>query len=191
MRWWTKIDRYQVKMNSRSHFFHRFTSARLPWFSFSMFYRAKQHHQPERSGKKRGAICWKYLLWQSFVTSPVVGKTRRNFSPAGQQPARHLHLADESPMFFYLVIGKEFAQIFVTFFFTRGSTASQTSLFGRQKNRLWLWQDVTQEKIIAFVKFSTKSVSKKPRSPTTQKVRPRYLSYENLSYENCNCNCIA
>ena len=88
---------------SFSTFFHRFTSARLPWFSFSMFYRAKQHHQPERSGKKRGAICWKYLLWQSFVTSPVVGKTRRNFSPAGQQPARHLHLADEPPMFLCLV----------------------------------------------------------------------------------------
>ena len=116
MRWCTKIDKYQVWMNSRSHFFHRFTSARLPWFSFSMFYRAKQHHQPERSGKKRGAICWKYLLWQSFVTSPVVGKTRRNFSPAGQQPARHLHLADEPPMFLCLVIGKEFAQIFVAFF---------------------------------------------------------------------------
>ena len=172
MRCCTKIDKYQVWMNSRSHFFRRLTSARLPWFSFSMFYRVKQHHQPERSGKKRGAICWKYLLWQSFVTSPVVGKTRRNFSPAGQQPARHLHLADEPPMFLCLVIGKEFAQ---TFFFTHGSAASQTTSFGRQQNRLWLRQDVTQEKIIAFVKFSTKSVSKKSRSPTTQKVRFRYL----------------
>ena len=117
MRWWTKIDKYQVKMNSRSHFFQRLTSARLPWFSFSMFYRAKQHHQPERSGKKRGAICWKYLLWQSFVTSPVVGKTRRNFSPAGQQPARHLHLADEPPMFLCLVNRKRICPNICNLFF--------------------------------------------------------------------------
>ena len=140
-----------------------------------MFYRAKQHHQPERSGKKRGAICWKYLLWQSFVTSPVVGKTRRNFSPAGQQPARHLHLADEPPMFLCLVNRKRICPNIWNLFFTRGSAASQTSSFGRQQNRLWLRQDVTQEKIIAFVKSSTESVSKKPWSPLTQKVRSRYL----------------
>ena len=149
MRWWTKIDKYQVKMNSRSHFFQRLTSARLPWFSFSMFYCAKQHHQPERRGKKRGAICWKYLLWQSFVTSPVVGKTRRNFSPAGQQPARHLHLADEPPMFLCLVNRKRIYPNIWNLFshqWVTGSAASQTSSSGRQQNRLWLRQDVTQRR---------------------------------------------